>query len=77
VSEQGRELLFWWKAEHRRIGALPSGRPDPNPYCTNCGETWPCSTFRLIAALEEALVIPFDLTYDERQDRVLSKLVPE
>ena len=36
---------------HRSIGPLPSGRVDPHPYCTECGEDWPCPTEQLARSI--------------------------
>jgi len=73
TGPKGRELLAQWKAEHSEIPAFA----EADPLCRKCLDAWPCPMSLCVAALEEALVIPFDLTYDERRDRVLSKLVRE
>ena len=56
MSEQGRELLAQWKAEHSDVeGDCPTCQVY-NPQCYEYDSApWPCSMSRCIAALEEAL----------------------
>ena len=42
---------------HRHIGPLPSGRADPHPYCTECGEGWPCAVDQLARSVLALVVV--------------------
>ena len=45
--EEIRQRTGITRRGHHDIGPLPSGRADPNPYCTECGENWPCAVDQL------------------------------
>lgn len=65
----GRDVLERWKAAHTNVDRYG----DEMTYCVGCERgPWPCSSARLIAALEEALQW---LPEGNRKDDVFAKLV--